>query len=346
MSTDATATSAAESTVTTEPGPTPSGTGGRRKAPATSRPRRGAMAWTAKYGVYVALVILVILNIAITKHFLTISNLRLQLIQTVPVLIVALGMAMVIGTKGIDLSVGSVMAMAAAVVPLYIGYGTIPAVLIGILMGVLAGLVAGFLVSVVGLQPIVATLAVMVGGRGLANVIGGSIKSINDPGLQELGRGRLAGIPYTVIVAVVVVLFVAVLMRRTTFGLYVESIGGNKRAAELAGVHIKRVLITVYVIAGILAALAGIIVAARSLASDPKTVGLLMELNAIAAVVIGGTSLNGGKVRVLGTVAGALLMQLIVSTLISHDAPNSVAQMIQAVVIIAAVFTQVGRRTS
>jgi simple sugar transport system permease protein/ribose transport system permease protein len=106
------------------------------------------------------------------------------------------------------------------------------------------------------------------------------------------------------------------------------------------------VLLTVYIIGGVLAALAGIIVAARSLASDPKTVGLLMELNAIAAVVIGGTSLNGGKVRVLGTVAGALLMQLIVSTLISHNAPNSVAQMVQAVVIIAAVFTQVGRRTS
>ncbi|WP_291278477.1 ABC transporter permease [Galactobacter sp.] len=325
------------------PQPTPSGADRPRKAPLNGA---GVMAWTAKYGVYVALAVLVILNIAITKNFLTISNLRLQLVQTVPVLIVALGMAMIIGTKGIDLSVGSVMAVAAAVVPLYIGYGTVPAVLIGLLMGVLAGLVAGFLVSVVGLQPIVATLAVMVGGRGLANVIGGSIKSINDPGLQELGRGQLLGIPYTVIVAVVVVLIVAVLMRRTTFGLYVESIGGNKRAAELAGVHIKRVLMTVYIIGGILAALAGIIVAARSLASDPKTVGLLMELNAIAAVVIGGTSLNGGKVRVLGTVAGALLMQLIVSTLISHDAPNSVAQMVQAVVIIAAVFTQVGRRTS
>jgi simple sugar transport system permease protein/ribose transport system permease protein len=304
------------------------------------------MAWTAKYGVYVALVALVVLNAIITDHFLTLSNLRLQLIQTVPVLIVALGMAMIIGTKGIDLSVGSVMAVSAAVVPLYIGYGTVAAVVIGLLMGVLAGLVAGFLVSVVGLQPIVATLAVMVGGRGLANVIGGSIKSISDPGLQELGRGQVLGIPYTVIVALVVVLIVAVLMRRTTFGLYVESIGGNKRAAELAGVRIKSVLLTVYIIGGVLAALAGIIVAARSLASDPKTVGLLMELNAIAAVVIGGTSLNGGKVRVLGTVAGALLMQLIVSTLISHNAPNSVAQMVQAVVIIAAVFTQVGRRTS
>lgn len=310
--------------------------------PAGTRP--GTMAWIAKYGVYVALVALVVLNIIITKNFLTLSNLRLQLIQTVPVLIVALGMAMIIGTKGIDLSVGSVMAVSAAVMPLYIGYGTVPAVIIGLLMGVLAGLVAGFLVAVVGLQPIVATLAIMVGGRGLANVIGGSIKSITDPGLRQLGSGQLMGIPYTVLIAVIVVAVVALLMRRSTFGLYVEAIGGNKRAAELAGVRIRSVLMTVYIVGGLLAALAGIITAARSEASDPKTVGLLMELNAIAAVVIGGTSLNGGKVRVLGTVVGALLMQLIASTLISHNAPDSVTQMVQAVVIIAAVFTQVGRR--
>lgn len=306
--------------------------------------RRGGNGWVAKYGVYVALAVLVVLNIVITEHFLTVSNLRLQLIQTAPVLIVALGMAMVIGTKGIDLSVGSVMALSAAVMPLYIGYGSVPAILIGLFMGVLTGLLAGFLVAVVGLQPIVATLAIMVGGRGLANVIGGSIKSLDDPGLLALGTGSVVGIPYTVLIAVLAVLIVAFLMRRTTFGLSVEAIGGNKRASELAGVRIKSILFTVYIVAGVLAALAGLIVAARTQASDPKTVGLLMELDAIAAVVIGGTSLNGGKVRVLGTVAGALLMQLIVATLVSHNVPDSVAQMVQAVVVLVAVFTQVGRR--
>lgn len=311
----------------------------------TARKRRGARvrALVSTYGVYVALLALLVLNAIITQHFLTIPNLRLQLVQAVPTLICALGMALVIGTKGIDLSVGSVMALAAAVMPLYIGYGTFPAILIALAIGLASGLVAGFLVAVVGLQPIVATLAILVGGRGLANVIGGQIRSLSDPGIRELGTGSIIGIPYTVLIALAVVLIVAFVVRRTTFGLLLEAIGGNQRASELAGVRIRRVLITVYLVGGLLAALAGVIAAARSQASDPRTLGLLMELNAIAAVVIGGTSLSGGKIRVLGTVAGALLMQLLTATLIAHDVPDSVAQMVQAVVIIAAVYTQVGK---
>lgn len=301
-------------------------------------------AWIANYGVYVALALMVVINAIITPHFLTVANLRLQLIQTAPVLIVALGMAMVIGTKGIDLSVGSVMALSAAIMPLYIGYGTVPAILVGIAAGGLSGLMIGALVSYFGIQPIVATLAVLIGGRGLANVIGGEIKNLSDPGLAVLGSGSLLGIPYSVLSAVILVLVAAFLMRRTTFGIMVEAIGGNKKAAELAGIRIKSVLVSVYVLSGLLAAFAGVLVAARSSASDPRTLGLLMELSAIAAVVIGGTSLAGGKVRILGTVGGALLMQLIVSTLVSHNIPDSVSQMVQAIVIVVAVALQVGRR--
>lgn len=301
-------------------------------------------AWIANYGVYVALALMVVINAIITPHFLTVANLRLQLIQTAPVLIVALGMAMVIGTKGIDLSVGSVMALSAAIMPLYIGYGTVPAILVGVAAGGLSGLMIGALVSYFGIQPIVATLAVLIGGRGLANVIGGEIKNLSDPGLAVLGSGSLLGIPYSVLSAVILVLVAAFLMRRTTFGIMVEAIGGNKKAAELAGIRIKSVLVSVYVLSGLLAAFAGVLVAARSSASDPRTLGLLMELSAIAAVVIGGTSLAGGKVRILGTVGGALLMQLIVSTLVSHNIPDSVSQMVQAIVIVVAVALQVGRR--
>ncbi|WP_166972802.1 ABC transporter permease [Brevibacterium atlanticum] len=313
-------------------------------ASATSSRSRSARSWIADYGVYVALALLVIVNTIITPHFLTVANLRLQLIQTAPVLIVALGMAMVIGTKGIDLSVGSVMALSAAIMPLYIGYGTLPAILIGIVAGGLSGLMIGVLVSYFGIQPIVATLAVLIGGRGLANVIGGEIKNLSDPGLSTLGSGSLLGVPYSVLSALIFVLLVAFLMRRTTVGVMIEAIGGNRKAAELAGIRIKTVLVSVYVLSGLLAAFAGVLVAARSQASDPRTLGLLMELSAIAAVVIGGTSLAGGKVKVLGTVGGALLMQLIVSTLVSHNIPDSVSQMVQAVVIVVAVALQVGRR--
>ena len=142
----------------------------------TGRPRRRPdAAWVARNGVYLALVVLVLLNIVITPYFVSASNLRLQLIQAAPVVIVALGMSLVIGTKGIDLGVGSVMALSAAIMPLYIGYGTLPAILVGVAAGLVTGFVAGTLVSRLGLQPIVATLAIFVGGRGLANVIGGQI---------------------------------------------------------------------------------------------------------------------------------------------------------------------------
>lgn len=311
----------------------------------TARPRRRLdAAWVARNGVYLALVVLVLVNVVITPYFVSGSNLRLQLIQAAPVIIVALGMSLVIGTKGIDLSVGSVMALSAAIMPLYIGYGTLPAILIGVAAGLVTGFVAGTLVSRLGLQPIVATLAIFVGGRGLANVIGGQIKNLTDPGLVTLGSGSVVGIPYTVLIAALVFVVVWFVVRRTTFGRGVEAIGGNPRAAELAGLRLKRILLIVYVVCGVLAALAGVLAAARSQASDPRTLGLLMELNAIAAVVIGGTPLTGGKVRVVGTVAGALLMQVLVSTLVAHDVPDSVAQMIQAAVIVVAVYVQLGRK--
>ncbi len=284
--------------VATGPGSKGSGSNGSGSKGATPPPDESpakkssprVVAWISKYGVYVALVVLFLLNMAITDHFMTASNLRLQLIQTAPTLIVAMGMAMVIGTQGIDLSVGAVMALSAAVVPLYIGYGSAAAILIGLLFGVLCGLFAGFLVAVVGLQPIVATLSVMIGGRGLANVIAGSIKTINDPGIVAMGTESLLGMPYSVLICIVVVLVVAFLVRRTTFGLNLESIGANQLATKLAGVRIGAVLLAVYAINGLFSALSGIIVAARTQASDPKTVGLLMEMDAIAAVVIGGTS--------------------------------------------------------
>lgn len=302
--------------------------------------------WVRRNGVYLALVVLVILNVVVTPHFVSGSNLRLQLIQTAPTLIVALGMAMVIGTGGIDLSVGSVMALGAAVMPLYLGYGTFAGIAVAMLCGALSGLFVGTLVARVGLQPIVATLAILVGGRGLANVIGGQIKNLNDPGLRTLGLGSLVGVPYTVVVAALALVVVGFLVRRTTFGRGMEAIGGNRRAATLAGLPVNRILITTYVVCGVLAAVAGVLLAARSQASDPRMLGLLMELNAIAAVVIGGTPLTGGRIRVLGTLAGALLMQLITSTLVAHNIADSIAQMTQAVVIVGAVYVQLGRKTS
>lgn len=296
---------------------------------------------------YVALLAIVLVNVVITANFLSVATLRTQLIQIVPVLIVALGMALVIGTEGIDLSVGSVMAIAAAVLPLYLGYGPLVAVLMALLAGVAVGLVNGWLVAFIGVQPIVATLALLVGGRGLAILVGGGQqKPVRDPGLLAVGQDDLLGVPLIVIVAALLTLVVAFVVGRTTFGRQLVAIGGNRVASELAGLPVRRTLITVYAICATLAAVAGVLATARLNASTPNTTGNLIELSAITAVVVGGTPLSGGRIRILGTVAGVLLMQLIRATMIGNNLPDSTAQMVQAAIILVAVYLQLGRRRS
>jgi len=305
---------------------------------------RSWTAWLRDNGVYAALVLLLLFNLVFTANFMTVANFRTQLIQASPIIVVALGMALVIGTEGVDLSVGAVMALAAAVVPLYLGYGFLAAIAVALLAGLLAGLVNGALVAVVGVQPIVATLALFVGGRGLALVLAdGQLKSISDETFLALGTGDLLGVPVIVVAAAVVAVVMAFVVRRTTFGRQLVAVGGNRRASELSGLPVKRILLGTYVISGLLAAVAGILATSRLQASDPSTIGLLFELYAITAVVVGGTPLSGGKVRVLGTIAGALLMQLIDATLVKHNISDSWSQITQAVIIIAAVYLQLDR---
>lgn len=303
--------------------------------------------WLRDNGVYAAIVVLMTYNLVFTENFATVSNLNTQLVQVAPVLIVALGMALVIGTEGVDLSVGSVMAIAAAILPLYLGYGLLPAIGLALVAGALCGMVNGTLVAVVGIQPIVATLALLVGGRGLALVLAdGQLKDIRNPALLDLGAGKAFGVPYVVLIAVLLTVLVFLLVRYTTFGRQLVATGGNRSASELAGLPVRRVLMTTYVISGVLAAVAGVVATARLTASDPSSVGNLYELAAITAVVVGGTPLSGGRVRVLGTVAGALLMQLITATLIKHDLPDSTAQIVQAAIIVVAVYLQRSRTSS
>lgn len=302
--------------------------------------------WLQRYGVYAAVLALLAFNGLFTDRFLTADNLRTQAVQVSPVLIVALGMALVIGTEGVDLSVGSTMALASAVLPLYLGYGLLPGLLVALLAGVVVGLVNGSLVSVVGLQPIVATLALFVGGRGLALVIAhGRLKQIRNQDLLNLGTDSVLGVPVVVVIAAVLAVLVALLVQRTTFGRQLVAVGGNRAAAALAGLPVRRVLLGVYVICGVLAALAGVLATARLTASDPSSLGNLMELSAITAVVVGGTPLSGGSVRVLGTVMGALLMQLLHATLVSHNLHDSTAQMVQAGIILLAVYVARERRS-
>jgi ribose/xylose/arabinose/galactoside ABC-type transport system permease subunit len=293
------------------------------------------------HGVYVAIGLLLLFNLVFTPNFATVGNLRLQLVQVVPIAVVALGMALVVATGGTDLSAGSVMAITAAVVPLYLGYGPWVAVAAGLAAGVAVGALNGTMVAVFGIQPIIATLAVLVAGRAVALVLAdGRLVEIFDPTLQSLGNGTVAGVPVTVLIVVSLAVVVGVAVRRLVFGRQLVAVGGNRTAAGLAGLPVRRTLIVVYVACGALAALAGVLNTARLGASDPSFIGQLIELSAITAVVVGGTPLSGGRIRVVGTLMGALLMQLIAATVIQHDLPDSVARMSQAAIIVVAVYVQ------
>ncbi|ADJ43122.1 sugar ABC transporter permease [Amycolatopsis mediterranei S699] len=301
--------------------------------------RAKVTAWLQDYGVYLAVVVLLLFNVVFTENFLSAANFRTQLVQAAPVCIVALGMALVIGTEGIDLSVGSVMSIAAALIPLYLGAGSLTAIVVAVLAGIVSGLFSGYLVAYLGIQPIIATLALLVGGRGLALVIAhGQLVQLHNRDFLELGTGDVLGVPIMVIVAAVLAVLAGLVVQRTTFGRHLVAVGGNRAASTLAGLPVKRVLVGVYVISGALAAVAGVLATSRLAASDPNDLGLLMELSAITAVVVGGTPLSGGRVRVLGTVFGALLMQLVHATLIKHNLPDSTAQMVQAAIIVVAVY--------
>jgi ribose/xylose/arabinose/galactoside ABC-type transport system permease subunit len=325
-------------------------------AEATRLPDRTAvLTYLREHGVYFALLILVIYNVVATTNFVTVDTLQLLFSQLPPVIIVSLGMALVIGTGGVDLSVGTTMAIASAVLAKFViapGQGGMGApigvaIVIAVLAGLLVGIFNGVVVAVARVQPIVATLGVLVAGRGIALVItGGALVELFVPFFKEIRLGKLLGIPYVMIVAALLAVLVSFLVRRSSFGYRLLAIGGNRRASVLAGLPVKRTLITVYALSGTLAAVAGVIATARLRASDPSYIGLLFELSAITAVVVGGTALSGGRVRILGTVTGAILIQLLETTLVSHNAPDSVSRMVEALIIIAAVYIQRPTRRS
>lgn len=302
------------------------------------------LAWLQEYGVYAAIVVLLAVNAVLTPGFISVQNFRVQTYQAVPVLVVALGMALVIATEGIDLSVGAVIALASAALPLYLGYGAWPAVLVALVAGASSGVLAGSLVALARVQPIVATLALMIGVRGLSVMLNGATaKSVTDPTLLGLGLGTWLGVPQMAVIALVLVVLVMFVVHRTTFGRQLMAIGDNREASALSGLPVRRVLMTAYVVSGIFAALAGVFLVGHGGYADPSNYGLNYELSAITAVVVGGTPLSGGRIRVLGTVAGAVFMQLVTATLIQHNVKNSYEQMFEALIIIGAVYAARGR---
>jgi ribose transport system permease protein len=260
-------------------------------------------------------------------------------------------MTLVIATGGIDLSVGALMAIAGALAPLiFLGklfplphpaIGIALAFVVPVLVAAALGWFNGWLVTRLRIQPIIATLVLFIAGRGIAQVFtNGNLQVFNLPSFQFIGLGRVFGIPFQAILMIVIVAAAAWMLRRTVFGRQILAIGGNEKAARLSGIPVASVKQRVYLISGLLSGIAGLIVIARNSAADANLVGLGMELDAIAAVAVGGTLLTGGRATVIGTLVGALIIQLVRYTLLANGVPDAAALVAKAAIIVLAVWLQ------
>jgi ribose/xylose/arabinose/galactoside ABC-type transport system permease subunit len=253
-----------------------------------------------------------------------------------PVAILAVGMVGVIATKGVDLSVGATMAMAGAVAATLVvaGYPAPIAVAAALAVGLLCGLWNGILVALLDIQPIVATLVLMVAGRGIAQLITqGVIVTFNDPVLIFIGTGSFLGLPMAAVIALTLCALVTLLVRRTAIGLFIEAVGVNRAAAGLAGIHSRLLLMLVYALSGTCAAIAGIIVAGDIRGADANNAGLWLELDAILAVVIGGTSLLGGRFSVPLALVGAFIIQAMNTGILLSGFPPEFNLIVKAAMI-------------
>lgn len=263
--------------------------------------------------------------------------------RAAPVALLAIGMTLVIATGGIDLSVGAVMAIAGATAATMTVQGhSLPVVLLATLgVGVLAGLWNGILVAVLKIQPFVATLILMVAGRGVAQLItAGQIVTFDSPALAWIGSGSLFWLPTPVIVALITLILFWVVIRKTALGLFIEAVGINNRAAKNAGVNTRIVVMLTYVLSGLCAAIAGIIVTADIRGADANNAGLWLELDAILAVVIGGGSLMGGRFNMVLSVVGALIIQGMNTGILLSGFPPEMNQVVKAVVVLCVLVVQ------
>jgi ribose transport system permease protein len=302
------------------------------------RQRDLATLWE-RYGILAVLVLLIVLMALIAPNFATLSN-GLNVARAVSInAILAAGMTLVILTAGIDLSVGSIVALSgvASVLMWTAGVPTTLAVLGGILVGAVAGLLNGSLIAYLGLPAFIVTLGALTYVRGLSYSLTDAQPLIAEGlGFRGLGNGALAGVPAPVVVMLLVYAALWFVLERTKFGRHIYAVGGNKEAARLAGIKVRWVLMRVYLIMGACAGLAGVIFAARVESGQPRA-GEGYELDAIAAVVLGGTSLMGGRGRLVGTLIGALIIGVLSNGLVLMNVSFYWQLVIKGFVIVLAV---------
>ncbi len=305
---------------------------------------------TGEYGIAAAFFVEIIIFSQLSPYFFTAENLLNISLQASVTAIIAAGMTFVILAAGIDLSVGSVVALAGIITTGMLKAGTAPGMLLivapaaGLLFGAFSGAFAGFCVTRLKLTPFIVTLALMTIWRGVAFVVteGRPIWELPDR-FSVFGSGRILHVPIPTVIMFIVYAASHIALTRTRFGRYVYAVGGNLEAARLAGIRTQEVLIQVYVLCGVLAALSGILLSSRMNSGQPNA-GTMYELDVIAAVVVGGTSLFGGRGSIVGTFFGAMLIAVLRNGLNLMNVGSYVQQVVVGVVILLAVAVDQLRR--
>jgi len=305
----------------------------------------------------VALFLLVMVNFWFNPDFFSIRIVKGGLYGSVidiinraaPVMLIAMGMTLVIATRGIDISVGATVAISGAIAAALIG-GSLEikdgvqtyvsqtpmalAILAALGVGLLCGLWNGFLVAGIGMQPIIATLILMVAGRGIAQLItGGQIVTIYYEPFFFFGNGFFLGIPFAIYLVAVVAAVLLLLVHKTALGLFIQAVGLNPTAARFSGISARALIFWVYGFCGVTAAVAGVIVASNVKSADGNNAGLMMELDAILAVALGGTLLDGGRFSLVGTLIGALILQTLSYAIYSLGVPPEINLVVKAIVV-------------
>lgn len=323
--------------------PTPSNGAGTGALEALNRARQVV----PQAGLMLGLVVLCVLLTLLSANFLTTSNILNVILQASVFAILAFGMTFVILTAGIDLSVGSVLALSGAVMAsMTTSYGPVAGIVIGLVVGALIGTVNGLFVTVAKVAPFITTLAMLAIARGLTYVYtqGAPIR-VRSSGFNVFGQGLAAIVPVPVILMFIIFFVCLLVLTQTRFGRYVYAIGSNPEVTRLSGIPINRYVVLVYAISGLCAAIGGLILTGRLASADPNN-GTGYELQAIAAVVVGGTSLFGGRGGVFGTLLGALIIAVVSNGLVLLNVNAFWQQVVSGAIILLAVLTDSVRRKS
>ena len=319
-------------------------------APETPIARRRSVS-IQQFLAFGALIALFIFFALASSNFLSASNVAGILLAASVTGILALGATFIIATGGIDLSVGTAMTLCSVMTAVFateafLGLPMPLAVVLGVLFGAFLGLINGLNVAVLGIPPFIATLAMMMAAAGLSLVISGAtpLYFTSVPGFGQIALGKIIpGVPNAVLIFLVLAVIAGVLLNKSLIGRYALSIGSNEEATRMSGINTRSWLIKIYVLAGVFTGIGGVVMASRLNSAQPA-LGLGYELEAIAAVVIGGTSLSGGRASVLGTIIGAILMATLNNGLQIMAIPQEWQKVAVGVVILVAVFADNVRR--